>query len=91
MQLYWIANEETLQTKKNLVQKILCKEKDAKKAKKSIGNKSLILHLFRRKIANIMKIFSNLKFFEYIVTIKIGKNIPNRFFYLLGFWSTTRN
>ena len=52
--LYWKANEESLQTKK-----ILCKEKDEKKAKKNIGNISLILHLLRRKIANIMKKFQN--------------------------------
>ena len=43
--LYWIANEESLQTKKFLAKQILCKEKDAKKAKKNIGNKSLILGL----------------------------------------------
>ena len=51
--LYWIANEESLQTKKILAKKI-CKENDAKKANSNIGNKSLILHLFRRKIANIL-------------------------------------
>ena len=63
--LYWTANEESLQTKKILAKKILCKEKDAKK---NIGNKSLILHLFQRKIAKIMNFFSNFKFFENIVT-----------------------
>ena len=62
--LYWIANEESLQKKKNLAKKILCKEKDAKKAKKNMGNKSLILHLFQRKIANIMKIFGKSNFHE---------------------------
>ena len=42
--------------KENFAKEILsCKEKDAKNAKKNIGNKSLILHLFQRKIANIMK------------------------------------
>ena len=44
--IYWAANEESLQTKKILAKKILCKEKDAKKAKKNIGNKTLILHFF---------------------------------------------
>ena len=36
-------------------QRILCKEKDAKKATKNIATKSPILHLFWRKIASIMK------------------------------------
>ena len=35
--LYWIPNEESLQTKKILAKKILCKEKDANKAKKNIA------------------------------------------------------
>ena len=43
------------------------KEKDAKKEKKNIGNKTLILYFFWRKITNIMKKISNLKFFEKIV------------------------
>ena len=55
LEVYWIANEESLQTKKILAKKILRKEKDAKKAKKNIGKKSLILHLFLRKIAIIIK------------------------------------
>ena len=55
--LYLKANEESLQTKKIEAKKILCKERDAKKAKKNIGDKSLILHLFRRKIVKIMKKF----------------------------------
>ena len=65
--LYWIANEESLQTKKILAKKILRKEKDAKKAKKNIGKKSLTLHLFLRKIAIIIKKISNLKIFDKIV------------------------
>ena len=70
-QLYWTANEESLQTKKILAKKILCKEKDAKKAKKAkknIGDKSLILHYFPRKNVNIMKKFRNLNFFDKIAT-----------------------
>ena len=43
--LYWKANEESLQTKK-----ILCKEKEAKKAKKNIGNKSLFCTYFEEKL-----------------------------------------
>ena len=66
--LYWTANEESLQTKKILAKKILCKEKDAKKAKKNIGDKSLILHYFPRKNVNIMKKFRNLNFFDKIAT-----------------------
>ena len=53
---------------------------DAKKAKKNIGNKSLILHLFRRKIANIMKKI------EKIVTL----NYNTGAFDLLWFPLTTR-
>ena len=60
--IYWAANEESLQTKKILAKKILCKEKDAKK---NIGNKTLILHFFWRKITNIMKKISNLKKFSW--------------------------
>ena len=37
--IYWAANEESLQTKKIWAKKTLCKEKDAKKAKKNIGKK----------------------------------------------------
>ena len=55
------ANKENL-GKENSLQRKGCKE-----SKENIGNKSLILHLFQRKIANIMKKTSNLKFFENIV------------------------
>ena len=51
-----------------LAKKILCKEEDAKKAKKNIGDKSLILHYFPRKNVNIMKKFRNLNFFDKIAT-----------------------
>ena len=87
--VYWIANEESLQTKKILAKKILCKEKDAKKAKKILA----ISLLFWRKIANIMKIFSNLIFFfklSHKTTIEIGKIITG-IFVLLWFQSTSGN
>ena len=72
------ANKENFGKENSLHRKFFAKKRNAKKAIKNIGNKSLILYLFRRKIANIMN-----EIFQKIVTKNYNKNwenIPNRVF-----------
>ena len=69
-----------MQTKINLANKILCKEKDTKK---NMGDKSLILQYFPKKNVNMKKfgIWNFLIKLPHKTTIKLGENIQNRKFF----------
>ena len=90
-----MTNKDSLQTKKILAKKILCKEKDAKKAKKNIPWNSPFLGHFPIKItifwtfSSGILLFSNISLKNWVSLKYISLKITNFMAYVLQLKFTT--